>query len=407
MSIGQSLREKLAIVAVRCVNWMSRVSGRGAGTVAGGRVGLWIDPSLLSKLASGRTIVLVSGTNGKTTTTALCAAGWGGDVATNVTGSNMPPGHVAALVGSRSTRAVLEADEAWLDIVVRATRPSVVVLLNLSRDQLDRASEVRQMAERWHQCLAAPENAQLVVVANANDPLVAYAAMASSNVRWCDVVTSWMADARSCPRCTLPLEHTDDDWHCSSCGFAKPTSLAAKLDEVLHVGDEHADLDLSIPGQFNRANATLAAAALAELGVGLDDAVARMNNLSGVAGRFSLRRWGGHTLRLLLAKNPAGFDALLSTVGEGESDVWVAINAQVADGHDPSWLYDVAFERLRGHRVWCLGERRLDLATRLDYAGVDFRIVDDLASLPNSTSPVEVLANYTAFSEWMARTTPC
>jgi UDP-N-acetylmuramyl tripeptide synthase len=407
MSIGQSLRETLAIAAVRGVNWMSRVSGRGAGTVAGGRVGLWIDPSLLSKLARGRTIVLVSGTNGKTTTTALCAAGWGGDVATNVTGSNMPPGHVAALVGSRSNRAVLEADEAWLDIVVRATSPTVVVLLNLSRDQLDRASEVRQMAERWHQCLAAPENAQLVVVANANDPLVAYAAMASANVRWCDVATSWMADARSCPRCTLPLEHTDDNWNCSSCGFAKPASLAAKLDDVLLVGDEHADLDLSIPGQFNRANATLAATALAELGVGLDGAVARMNNLSGVAGRFSLRRWGGHTLRLLLAKNPAGFDALLSTVGEGESDVWVAINAQIADGRDPSWLYDVAFERLRGHRVWCMGERRLDLATRLDYADVDYSIVDDLASLPKSTLPVEVLANYTAFSEWMARTTPC
>jgi UDP-N-acetylmuramyl tripeptide synthase len=310
-------------------------------------------------------------------------------------------------VGSRSNRAVLEADEAWLDIVVRATSPTVVVLLNLSRDQLDRASEVRQMAERWHQCLAAPENAQLVVVANANDPLVAYAAMASANVRWCDVATSWMADARSCPRCTLPLEHTDDNWNCSSCGFAKPASLAAKLDDVLLVGDEHADLDLSIPGQFNRANATLAATALAELGVGLDGAVARMNNLSGVAGRFSLRRWGGHTLRLLLAKNPAGFDALLSTVGEGESDVWVAINAQIADGRDPSWLYDVAFERLRGHRVWCMGERRLDLATRLDYADVDYSIVDDLASLPKSTLPVEVLANYTAFSEWMARTTPC
>ena len=393
-------------MAVRGVNWMSRATGRGAGTVAGGRVGLWIDPDLLAKLARGRTIVLVSGTNGKTTTTALCAAGWGGDVATNVTGSNMPPGHVAALVGSTSERVVLEADEAWLANVVRATSPRVVVLLNLSRDQLDRASEVRQMAERWHQCLAAPENAQLVVVANANDPLVAYAATASSNVRWCDVATSWMADARSCPRCTLPLEHSDNDWHCS-CGFAKPSTLAATLDGVLHVGSEQAELDLSIPGDFNRGNASLAATALAELGVGLGGAVARMNTLSGVAGRFTLRRWGRHTLRLLLAKNPAGFDALLSTVDQGDSDVWVAINAQIADGRDPSWLYDVAFERLRGHRVWCLGERRLDLATRLDYADVDYEIVDDVTSLPVSAAPVEMLANYTAFSEWMARTTAC
>jgi len=67
----------------------------------------------------------------------------------------------------------------------------------------------------------------------------------------------------------------------------------------------------------------------------------------------------------------------------------------------------VAFERLRGHRVWCLGERRLDLATRLDYADVDYEIVDDVTSLPVSAAPVEMLANYTAFSEWMARTTAC
>jgi UDP-N-acetylmuramyl tripeptide synthase len=406
MSTGPSLREKLAISAVRVVNWLSRVSRRGAGTVAGGRVGLWIDPGLLAKLARGRTIILVSGTNGKTTTTALCASGWGGEVATNVTGSNMPPGHVAALVGASSTRAVLEVDEAWLDTVVRATSPRVVVLLNLSRDQLDRASEVRQLAERWHQCLAAPENAGLVVVANANDPLVAYAATASSNVRWCDVATSWMADASSCPRCTLPLDNDDSGWYCS-CGFARSRTFAAALDDVLRVGNERAPLNLSIPGAFNRANAALAATALAELGVGLEDAVARMNELTGVAGRFSLRRWGEHTLRLLLAKNPAGFDALLTMVSAGNSDVWIAINAQVADGRDPSWLYDVAFEQLRGHRVWCMGERRLDLATRLDYADVDYEVVDDLTVLPVSGASVDVLANYTAFSEWMERSTPC
>jgi UDP-N-acetylmuramyl tripeptide synthase len=112
-------------------------------------------------------------------------------------------------------------------------------------------------------------------------------------------------------------------------------------------------------------------------------------------------------VRLLLAKNPAGFGALLSMVPPDPVDVWVAINANVADGRDPSWLYDVAFEELAGHLVWCLGARRLDLATRLDYAGVKYRIVDDLSQLPKSEEPVELLANYTAFQEWMARTTPC
>jgi len=81
-------------------------------------VGLRIAPTLLDSLARGRTIIVVSGTNGKTTTTALCVAGWGGDVTTNRTGANMPAGHVAALAGSSSEKVVLEADEAWLADVV-------------------------------------------------------------------------------------------------------------------------------------------------------------------------------------------------------------------------------------------------------------------------------------------------
>src|ERR1017187_1746962 len=205
MGMGHSPRDTLAIAALKTVNWLSRASGRGAGTVAGGRVGLRIAPRLLESLARGRTIIVVSGTNGKTTTTALCAAGWGGHVTTNATGANMPAGHVAALAGSTSQHVVLEVDEAWLGDVVRATRPRVVVLLNLSRDQLDRANEVRQMAERWRRSLAASDH-ELVVVANANDPLVVYAALDAPRVRWCDVPTSWTGDAQSCPRCTQPLE---------------------------------------------------------------------------------------------------------------------------------------------------------------------------------------------------------
>jgi hypothetical protein len=94
---------------------------------------------------------------------------------------------------------------------------------------------------------------------------------------------------------------------------------------------------------------------------------------------------------------------MLDTVPGDDSDVWVAINARVADGRDPSWLYDVPFESLRGHRVWCFGDRRLDLAARLDYAGVDFVVVDDEARVATASSPVLLLANYTAFADWLAR----
>ena len=94
---------------------------------------------------------------------------------------------------------------------------------------------------------------------------------------------------------------------------------------------------------------------------------------------------------------------MLTTVASDASDLWIAINARVADGHDPSWLYDVPFEMLRGHRVYCFGDRRLDLATRLDYAGVSFVIVDDDATVPLDEATVPVLANYTAFRDWIEK----
>jgi UDP-N-acetylmuramyl tripeptide synthase len=151
----------------------------------------------------------------------------------------------------------------------------------------------------------------------------------------------------------------------------------------------------------------MAATALKEVGVDLAESLARMRSVTGVAGRYTVRSWRGRHVRLLLAKNPAGFGALLSMVPSEPVDVWVAINANVADGRDPSWLYDVAFEELAGHVVWCLGSRRLDLATRLDYARVNYRIVNDFSDLPTTATPVDLLANYTAFQEWMARSRPC
>jgi UDP-N-acetylmuramyl tripeptide synthase len=405
MGTRLSARENLAVSALRSVNWVSRVTGRGAGTVAGGRVGLRIAPDLLAVLARDRTVIVVSGTNGKTTTTALCVAGWGGQVTTNATGANMPAGHVAALAASDSQHVVLEVDEAWLPDVLTAVKPKVVIVLNLSRDQLDRANEVRQMSERWRMSLAALGDDQ-VVIANANDPLVVYAALDATTVRWCDVPTNWTLDAQSCPRCTLPLEHSPSGWRCT-CGLAKPDAVTTSLNGELTVGSEHEALSLSIPGEYNRGNAAMAATALSEMGVPLSQSIPRMQSVTGVAGRYTVRTWQGRQLRLLLAKNPAGFDALLSTVDPQPTDVWVAINANIADGRDPAWLYDVAFESLKGHVVWCLGERRLDLATRLDYAGVEYRVVEDLANLPVTTTPVELLANYTAFQEWMSRSAPC
>jgi UDP-N-acetylmuramyl tripeptide synthase len=349
-------------------------------------------------------MMLVSGTNGKTTTSAMIAAGWGGAVATNDTGSNMPAGLVAALATSKSPSAVLEVDESWLAEVTQATGARTITLLNLSRDQLDRANEVRQIAERWRVLLSNVNETE--VIANANDPLVVFAAELTTSVAWCDVPTPWTTDAVSCPHCTQPLHFDEASWWCN-CGFAKPSNVATTLREGLVVRGTPLALDLKLPGAFNEANAAMALTALSVVGADMTSALARVNALTNVAGRFSLRRWRGHLLRFLLAKNPAGFTAMLVTLERDDSNVWVAINARVADGHDPSWLYDVPFEMLRGHRVFCFGDRRLDLATRLDYANVDYVVVNDDSPIPVSPDPIALLANYTAFQEWRERSSAC
>jgi UDP-N-acetylmuramyl tripeptide synthase len=405
MGKSSTVRDQVASVAVRTVNRLSRMTGKGAGTVVGGKVGMKIAPDLVASLARGRSVILASGTNGKTTTTSMVAAGWGGPVTTNETGANMPAGHAAALAQTTYEHVALEVDEAWLADTLASTRPRVVILLNLSRDQMDRANEVRFLAERWRKALEAHDDSELIVVANANDPLVVYAAEVRENTVWADVPTSWLADALSCPKCTLAISHVGTVWHCT-CGFAKPTQSTTILGEELVVDGTTVVLDLSMPGEFNRSNAAMALTALHSVGVDLEEAARRVNAIHSVVGRFSVRRWNGHVLRLLLAKNPSGFAAMMATLPDDGADVWVAINARVADGHDPSWLYDAPFEMLRGHRVYCFGDRRLDLATRLDYGQVDFVVVDDDETVPTSKEAISLLANYTAFSDWLERSVP-
>ena len=195
--------------------------------MAGGRAGLRLDPRLLEHLSAGRQVALVTGTNGKTTTTRLLMVGLGatGDaVVSNETGSNMPPGHVAALVGTDAPRAVLETDEVYLPRVLTSTAAAAVILLNLSRDQLDRTNEVRMVAGRWRAALAAAPHTH--VVANADDPLVAWGAGAARDVHWVAAGLRWQHDAVGCPSCEGRIEFTEGGWSCANCGFARPVPEA-------------------------------------------------------------------------------------------------------------------------------------------------------------------------------------
>lgn len=417
-------RARAAVLVTRAVNALSRHLGTGSGTVAGGHAGLAVDPGLLAHLAAGRRVALVTGTNGKTTTTRLLAVsveGTLGAAATNATGSNMPSGHVTALATAPpGVAAVLEVDEGYLPGLVASLLPDVVVLLNLSRDQLDRTNEVRMVAGRWREALAGAS--RTVAVANADDPLVAWAARGGEHGGarpvWVAAGLSWRSDAVGCPACDGRITFAEAPaagWACD-CGFARPDpDVWIEGQDVVSSDGWRARLALQLPGRFNRANAAMAAAAAVALGVPADEAVARMGTVGEVAGRFAVATVGGCRARLMLAKNPAGWSELLDLVCPGDGPVVVGINARVADGRDPSWLWDVPFERLGGRPVVATGERCLDLSVRLRYAEVAHRTVRDPVAAVRAAAmsagdgpleqPVDVIGNYTAFHDLLARAT--
>ena len=438
-------RTRLAARLGGAVGALSRQLGRGTGSVIGGRALLAIDPQALPRLAAGRGVALVSGTNGKTTTTTLLRAALAtrGPVISNTLGANLPPGLAAVLAAAPpgARLAALEVDEAWLGRVVTAIDPRVVVLLNLSRDQLDRNNEVRRLSASWRALIAdrstasrsgrpsglaqsspsfqgttgadgaemstsqaAPfEAPALHVVANADDPLVAWAAQAAQAVTWVGAGQRWTADAAGCPSCGGRIEFSDDlggAWSCSECSFRRPT-LDVWLDgEAVVFGDGgRVTPHLRLPGRINLANAAMALAAATVFGVDRAEGAAAMAATTEVGGRYRTVEVDRVAARLLLAKNPAGWLETFDLLTPPPTPVVVAINARIADGKDPSWLWDVPFERLRGRLVVATGERSADLAVRLRYADVEHRRQPDLvqAIIDAGPGPVDVVLNYTSF----------
>ncbi|WP_062216176.1 MurT ligase domain-containing protein [Streptomyces sp. NBRC 109706] len=398
-----SARAKLAVTAGKAAAAVSRAAGRGSGSVIGGRVALKVDPELLSRLAGHLDVVLVSATNGKTTTTRLIAEALraGGPVVSNALGANMPAGITSALSGGADARyGVLEVDEKYLTGVAQDVAPKIIALLNLSRDQLDRAAETRMLAERWREGL---QDSKATVVANADDPLVVWAASSSANVMWVAAGQEWKDDAWSCPACGGVMQRPDDtNWGCGECGFGRPAPSWVLSQG--HVIDPHGTawpIRLQLPGRANQANATTAAAVAAAFGIPPQVALQRMESVTAVAGRYDVVSYQGRDIRLLLAKNPAGWLETFSLIDPPPTPVILSVNARGADGTDTSWLWDVDYTRLAGHPIAVIGDRRLDLAVRLEVAGVDFRVFETLDQALPQLPPgrIEAIANYTAFQD--------
>jgi len=396
------MRAKVATSVSKTAAALSRAAGRGDGSVIGGWIGLKIDPDLLAHLASGRAVALISGTNGKTTTTRLAAAAIShiGRVATNSFGANMPTGHTSALAKAGTTPfAVLEVDEHYLPRVIDATNPRVIALLNLSRDQLDRAKEVAMMAQLWRDALAG--HPEVRVVANADDPMVVWAAEGSGQqVTWFSAGQRWQDDSFVCPQSGDPIERSGRDWWCTGCPLRRPQAHWRVEDDgvVDPRGDWHL-VKLQLPGQVNLGNAATALAVAAEFGVRPIEALPHLATVASVAGRYAQVDRDGRNVRLLLAKNPASW---LEAFDMAErAPTLLSVNARDPDGLDTSWLYDVNFAPLRDRPVLITGDRALDLAVRLEVNGVPFRHVRTFDEAIQAVPPgrLEVIANYTAFQD--------
>lgn len=372
------LRLRIATSVGRLAGRVSQLLGRG-GSAIPGLVGERIAPRLIEDLVGRLPVVVVTGTNGKTTTTKLLVGmleAAGRRVVTNPTGSNLARGVATRLIEvARRGRidadlAVFEIDEAAVRGLGLRLQPSLIVVTNLARDQLDRYGELDTTAGHIRAALQHTGTAVL----NADDPLVAgLAGTAGSDVFFGggDCVRTAMPDDRALygdEPAVRPRPEPD----------LLVVSAAATEDGQrveLMVGGRPVSMGLRLPGVYNAYNAAAALLAASTLGVETAVAVGAAGGVAPAWGRGQVIEYLGRRIRLLLVKNPSGFNQAIRLLAEvpGAAPVLIAINDNTADGRDVSWLWDARIEDLAatGHRFATSGIRALDMAVRLKYAGIE------------------------------------
>jgi UDP-N-acetylmuramyl tripeptide synthase len=403
---------RIARSIARLTRAASRRLGRSGGTTAPGRLLLRLSPGALTRMSRqlDEGSVLVSATNGKTTTAAMIAAGLDRSARAlvhNRAGSNMAWGVATALLdaGRRPGQlGLFEVDEAWLGSVAHAVEPRLVLLANLFRDQLDRYGELDLLADRWAETVRELDG-RAGFVLNADDPLVADLGRGRERVTYFGVADDSQAlpgmehaaDSKHCRNCGHPygyeaiyLGHLGR-YRCPNCGRARPDpDVAATRVELegmsgsrveLATPEGGLELRLPLPGLYNVYNAVAAAATLLELGVPLTSVRDALEGFGGAFGRVETIPISGRQVSILLIKNPAGANEVLRTLTleQGELDLWLALNDGIADGRDVSWIWDADFEVLAGRvrRATCSGTRAEEMALRLKYAGIDAELAVD------------------------------
>jgi lipid II isoglutaminyl synthase (glutamine-hydrolysing) len=396
------------IAAARAASRLSRLVGTGGGTTIPGKLLSKLDAGAIDRLAARlpQGTVLISATNGKTTTAAMVA-----DIlrprlrlAHNRAGANLVSGVASALLAAPDAElGLFEVDEAALPEVARRVRPRVVCLGNLFRDQLDRYGELELVAGRWREAVASL-GAGTTVVVNADDPVVGeLAGSAARSVTFgiddaaqARPSLQHAADSKYCVRCGTLYDYAAayvghlGEYACPRCGHSRPRlDVSARaivlegLERVrfeLALGKESLPVTINLPGLYNVYNAVAAAALARELGASAEEIGAGLGRFSAAFGRAERIAVGGKRLLVLLVKNPAGAnEAVRTLVGAGPPRLLVlALNDAIADGQDVSWIWDVDFEPLIGglERLIASGRRAPELALRFKYGGLETAAID-------------------------------
>lgn len=435
------IRVMLAVLACKCCRSLIRLLGRG-GTDFPGRVALKICPNLLGALAKNVTTVIVTGTNGKTTTSRMIEQSWadaGISFFANKSGANLLSGvtaefavHSSFTGKCRHTHALIEADEAAFKFIAKYVDARAVVVTNVFRDQLDRYGEVTHTLENIRLGIEASPNATLVV--NADDSLCAsLQAQVSNPVVFFGVDTpiydarvQELSDAPYCIRCKH--EYVYDyvtyghlgGYRCPNCGYGRPTpqvavtkvcsSDAEQSNVVVEVDGKEYPTVINLPGGYNIYNAAACMAYGKAAGLSpqvVSDSLSRFQCGFGRMEKFEIN---GTPVRMILIKNPAGCNQVLNFLTNANTpSVFAAcLNDQAQDGRDISWIWDVDFEKLlvMGENlkaVYVSGIRAEDMALRFKYAGVptekihvekDYGVL--MQQLTAQDAPVYVMPTYTA-----------
>lgn len=438
----------MAVAACKLTIKLLRLIGRG-GTAIPGKIALKICPELLGFLAKDVKCVIVTGTNGKTTTSRIIEEIYlRNDTSyfANRSGANLINGITSIFIENstltgkpKKENAIIECDEAASKEVCRLINPAVVLVTNVFRDQLDRYGEVSgtlqniliglKNSPKATICLNADCSLTASIEGQVPNKLIFYGIDVPIYKDPIDEVS----DAPYCIKCKHEYEYTYrtfghlGGFYCPDCGYKRPETEVSVTD-ILNAdlsstkvrarvfGDDEL-ITINLPGGYNIYNAVGALAVSEAVGFSRRSAIEAIASFSCGFGRMEQFDLGGHLARIILVKNPAGCNQVINYLtGLSEKTVFVCcLNDNSADGKDVSWIWDVNFEKLTDMsdlipEIYVSGIRAADMALRLKYAGIDekklsiFGDYDELIkAMTVQPLPVIIMPTYTSMMELRAK----